>query len=369
MNISAGEKLFQAFEERMLKELADHLENKAYEILFTANMMKHSDFTVYLQAYVQLPLSVLYLVFALFLLYVFLKENIVGFVQCILILSNIIVIIQMVVTAPFLLVFFGIGDHSVPIPYPWCTTLIFLEAHIKSITRITSLYLKLLLAINRVCSLYYPFKMRIWFTKKKCAIYCFAVIAACVTAGVLTNFTYERFTYKPYFGELWGRFQTYTACSLAPSEYKNYMDSNFILHGGELFLTIAGIICIGVCNALVFKRIMKTKSQRLALAIVQSTYTKDVENRMSLLNRISLWVLVTCLVCEIPFLISNIFNLYDYIVIIREAGGDNLRPYVDGLVVIQYVLLTPLDLVIFVAMSKKTRDAMKKRLCAWKYSN
>ena len=325
--------------------------------------MKHSYFGVYLQAYVQMPLSVLYLFFALFLLHVFLKENIAGFVQCILILSNIILIIQMVVTAPFLLVFFGIGDHSVPIPYPWCTMLIFLEAHIKSITRITSLYLKLLLAINRVCSVYYPFQSRIWFTKRRCAIYCVVVVAVCVAVGILTNFTYERFTYKqPYFGKIWGRFQTYTACCITPSEYKSNINSNLILHGVDLFLTIAGVICIGFCNALVFQRLMKTKSQRLALTIVLSNYTKDVENRMSLLNRISLWVFVTCLACEIPFLISNIFNLSDFIVIIREAGGDNIRPYVDGLVVIPYVLLTPLDLFIFVAMSKQTRDAIKKNI-------
>ena len=116
--MSEVEKRFQAFEEKMYKRITEHKENEAYEILLTADFMKHSYFAVYLQAYVQLPLSVLCLVFALFLLYVFLKENIAGFVQCILILSNIIVIIQMVVTAPFLLVFFGIGDHSVPIPYP-----------------------------------------------------------------------------------------------------------------------------------------------------------------------------------------------------------------------------------------------------------
>ena len=201
MNISVANNRFQSFQERMLKQLAKHHENEAHDIMLTADMMKHSDFAVYLQAYVQLPLGVLYLVSALFLLYVFLKENTAGFVQCILILSNIIVILQMVIAAPLMLVFFGIADHTVPIPYPWCSMLIFIEAHFKSTTRITSLYLKLLLALNRVCSVCYPFKMRIWFTRRRCATYCFVVITICVAAGILTNFTYERFILKPYFGK------------------------------------------------------------------------------------------------------------------------------------------------------------------------
>ena len=78
---------------------------------------------------------------------------------------------------------------------------------------------------------------------------------------------------------------------------------------------------------------------------------------------------MSCLVCELPFLTTSIMGLIDYIVIIKEAGGDTSRTYMEGLIVFQYVFLTPVDLVIFVAMSKKTRGAMKRRLCFWKNSN
>ena len=332
--------------------------------LLRARIMKHSDFTTYIQAYIQLPLSVIYMGFVLFLLYAFVREKIAGFVQCIIILSNIIVLAQMIVAAPLLFVFLGIVDDNVPIPHPWCAMLIVVEGHLKTIVRTTSLYLTLLLAINRVCTVYFPFKARIWFTLKRSITYCFIVIAVCIFVGILMTSTFQRFTLKPYFGEIWNRFQTYNVCSVAPSLLKSDLtDPNVIAHLAELLLSIIGILGIGVCNILVIKRLIRTKSQRRALIETQSQYTRMTESRMNLLNRISLWVMLSCIICEVPSLAMYAFNFYDHVYIMKGGIEDGHRLYIEAIAVTQYVLLTPLELVIFIALSKKARKAIRKRLC------
>ena len=366
MNFTDFHKKFMDMQEQWLEQMLEYNQNTM--LLLSGKMLKHSHFTTFLQVYVQLPLSITYMGFVLFLLYVFIKEKIAGFVQIILLLTNIIVIAQMVVVAPLLLVFLGIVDENLPIPHPWCSMLIVLEAHVKTIVRTTSLYLTLLLAINRFCTIYFPFKAKMWFTRRRCIIHCLIVVAVCVVVGVLMTSTFRRFTLQPYFDEIWNRFQTYDACSVAPSvSTGTWTDQNMLSHFGELLLCLIGILGIGTCNILVITHLVKTKSKRMALIETQSQY--ETESRMSLLNRISIWVLLSCIICEIPSLVLYAFNFYDKVYLLTGGTDDDHRPYIEGIAVIQYVLLTPLDLVIFIALSKKARKAIKRRMCHCQHSS
>ena len=362
MNRSGIIDRFVAWQKKSVEEMNQNNEDSIF--LLKVAWLKHGDFSFYLQAFAQPPLSAFYLVLLLLLLYVLVKEKLIGFVQVILFLSNGVVVIQMTIASPLLLVIFGFFDHDVPIPYPWCAMLIIIEAHVKNIVRLTALYLKLLLAINRVCSVYYPFKYRIWFTKKKSAIYCAFVVAVCATVGVSMNFSFERFTLKPYFDDIWGQFQTYDACSMAPSEIGNNLKTMvFISHFIDLLLNLIGMIGIAVCNVLIIKRLVKTKLKNRDLRGIESTYEQTTDARMSLINRISMWVLLSCIICELPIVATYVLNLYDDILLIQRNREDKHRQYIHTIHVIEYVLLTPLDMVIFVIMSKKTRKAIKQRLC------
>ena len=363
MNFSDSLERFLSWQKKQLDDMLQYNEDKMY--LLDVDWMTHSDFALYMQAFVQPPLSFLYLFILVFLSFVLVKEKMMGFVQVILLLSNGVVIIQLVVAAPLLFVFFGLFDRAVPIPYPWCAMIIVIESNVKNIVRLTAIYLKVLLAVNRVCSVYYPFKYKIWFTKKRCAIYCLFTLAVSSTIGVSINFTFQRFTKKSYFDEIWGTFQTYDTCSIAPSEFEGSVDAMvFISHFVELTLSVFGLLGIGVCNFLLIKRLIKTKLERKALRGAESQYEKAMDARMDLLNRMSIWVLLSSFLCEIPTLVTYAFNVYDdvLVLVLNNIMEDKHRVYLHAIHTVQYVLMTPLDLAIYIIMSKKTRKAIKRRL-------
>ena len=214
-------------------------------------------------AYFQAPLSVLYLAFALFILFIFVRHKMTGFVNCIILLSSLIVIVPMFLTAPLITVFFNFVDLHLPIPFPWCYFFIHLETSGRWIAHTTSLYLKLLLGINRVCSLYRPLQTRIWFTTKRSIAYCCFTCLACLSVGILFNSLYQKVAIKPHFDLLWGEIQNYQACSLDPSIISgDRAIMIYISHIGILCLDIIGLVSVIICNSLLVVKLKKNKCKK-----------------------------------------------------------------------------------------------------------
>ena len=355
------------------KKFEDDLETSK---LLTVDRIHPIPWSRYFIGYVQPPLSFLYLGFSLFILYIFVKNNMTGFVNNIILLSNLISITPMVLAAPLIAVFFNFVGHDVPLPYPWCYMYVVLDTSVKSTAHTTSLYLKLLLVINRLCSVYRPFDTRIWFTKKRSIIYCLVTIMSCIVAGTLLNFTYEKVIIKPAFDDLWGKIRSYNACSMNPS----------LIHGDQkviattvilLLLNIIGLVCTLVCDIFFIIKLRQINLRRKNLTEGQTKCEKQTDSRINLVNTISKWVITASIVNEIPSLVNKALSLYGMLNFARH-GSEIVDEENDismvglnsvgqtHLIVFYYidiVILAPLDLIIFVVKSKKTKDAIKRNIC------
>ena len=119
----------------------------------------------------------------------------------------------------------------------------------KSIAHTTSLYLRRLLVIIRLYSVYRLFDTRIWFTKKWSIIHCIPTLVSCVTVGFILNFTYAKVLIRPHFDDLWGALQNYNACSLNPSVVldKGICIQAVVTHVVLLILNILGLVGTSVC--------------------------------------------------------------------------------------------------------------------------
>ena len=332
--------------------------------------------SLYFVAYVQPPLNFMYLIFAIFIVFIFIRNNMICFVTVVLVLSNLISIIPMVLTSPFNIVFFILMDKDIPMPFPWCYIFFHLDSSIKAMASSTSLCLKIILGINRVCSVYWPFQTKIWFNKRRCIIYCVATCSVCITVSVLLNFSYQQLIVKPHFDDLWGSMTTYDACSMAPSLSQGDQGLPIHVYVSNLFLVsfyIFGMLCLVVCNIMLILKFRKINLQRKKLSEGRTKHQKDTDARIYLLNTISKWVITAAIFTEIPSLISKSLSLYGFIHI-AYYGADEATMNIGIHKVSQHVILlffyveqvilAPLDLFVFVILSKKARNAIKSCLCS-----
>ena len=374
MNNSWVNDYFKDFKKKWFaKKFADELEMSK---LLTVDRMHPIPWSRFFIGHVQPPLSLLYLGFSLFILYIFVKNNMTGFVNNVIILSNLIVITPMVLTAPLIAVFFNSVGHDIPLPYPWCSMYVILDTSVKSTAHTTSLYLKLLLVINRLCSVYRPFDTRIWFTKKRSIVYCLVTIMSCIVAGILLNFTYEKIIIKPAFDDLWGKIRNYNACSMDPS----------LIHGDQsvisttvviLLLNIVGLGSLLVCDIFFIIKLRQINSRRKNLAEGRTKCEKQTDSRINMVNTISAWVITASIVNEIPSLVNKALSLYGMLnfarhgseIVDEENDVSMIGLNSEGqthLIIFYYidiVILAPLDLIIFVIKSKKTKDAIRSIIC------
>ena len=339
--------------------------------LMTVGNYFHSS-SKYFLAYVQPSLAILYLGFASFILFVFIRSKTICFVNAIIVLSNIIVMTPVILTSPLMILFFLFIDDEVPLPYPWCFLYLHLSVSITQITQITGLGLKILLGINRVCGVWCPFKMKFWFTKKRSIMYAVATIAVCVIGTSLLSFTHAKVAVKPAFDDLWGEVRNYLACSTEHFDNKDdRTEAMFVSNVIFLILNILGLVALVVCNVLLVTKIRRVNAERKNLVEKRTKNQKETDKRLNLMNKISIWVITATVITEVPSLINRLISIYGHIYIevhgsiaANEIFGDeSFGPVSSIFYYIEQVVLAPLDLVIFVALSKKAQAEVRRIVC------
>ena len=275
---------------------------------------------------------------------------------------------------PIIIVFFHFADISEPMPYPWCYMYMMLDITVPQTTRTVVLYLKILLSINRVCSVYYPFQTMRWFTRKKIVLYCILVIALCVSTSGYVYFNTLP-AVEPYFGAVWpnGDVSTYYVCSLRPFEFQGSdRVHTVILPFINSGVNVIGFILLIVFNVLfIVKLKKKQKKRRILQGEVIPKHTKKTENRMDRMNTISGYILYVLVFIEIPRFLKEINNFQIHAradeIMSRETHSET-EQCVDNIIdILQRIVVTctlSFDLIIFLAISKKMKNAIKQRICA-----
>ena len=147
-----------------------------------------SDVLVYFTCYAQLPLLAIYVIAFIIVVYIFIKEKMMAFLNILLIVSNILEIVPLLILTPITSVFLLFAKKDVPVPSPWCNILILTNNSIYHILNTIAINFKILLAINRICGVYFPLKFHIWFSRKRCAIYSFVALALGGCIGCNTKY-------------------------------------------------------------------------------------------------------------------------------------------------------------------------------------
>ena len=200
---------------------------------------------------IQPILGICCLFFSMFILFIFLREKMTGFVHCLLIASNIFSNLSSVLSAPINVVIFNVLSIYAPAPFPWCLLHYGNDFLLRPTFHVTSLYLKLLLAINRLCSVFTPFKTRIWFTKKRNIMYGFTTCFLSLAIGGSLNFAYDRIKILRHVHIDDNTVQEYDACSILPASYGGQnLTPQVILPLLFTLFTIFGILGLVICNIL-----------------------------------------------------------------------------------------------------------------------
>ena len=323
-------------------------------------------------SYVQPPITLLTIFIIVFLTYSFVKEKMIGIVNVLLILSNVFEVIPSLIIAPIQIVFYFFADITVPMPYPWCYIYLTADESVNHLVHTVTLNLKILLAVNRLCSVYFPFKYSFWFTPKRCAIYIMAAISLGATAGGLLNFTFEKIKKQEHVDDVWGtgRVEWYTACSL---------ESNFVQEGSgndilfvtkiiQLSISMICVLALFVIDVFLIIKIRKQRKQREALSEGRSAVKKQADKKLDLLNKVSIWVIWVVIISEIPQMMVKIYAIY--LLVFWNTGGLSLfeingitNSIMSSIGLLISSVLTPADMIVFTFLSDKMKSRLKKMFC------
>ena len=366
------------FTEQDLQEIAKKWYDKKMEgdykiaVLFRISTLLSNGMQLIFYSYLQPPLTVCSIIIIAFLTYIFVKEKMLGFVNVLLVLSNFLQAIPALTLVPVHVVFYYFADSTVPMPYPWCYIFLLADESMNHLAHAIALNLKILLALNRICSVYYPFQYSFWFTTKRCSIYLFVVVAVGATTGTLLNFTFEKIKMLEHVDDVWGtgRVQWYNACSIESNFLDKGMDNNtaFITKIIQVLVNIVCIIILFACDIFLIVKIRKRRKQRDALSEGRSAVRKEADKKLDLLNKVSVWVLWVVIISEMPQMVVNIYAIYT-LVLWRTSGVDSYdinsisNNLMSSIALLITAVLTPADMIVFAVLSEKIKSRLKKIFC------
>ena len=376
MNLSRGAELFELMKKKWFDTKMSY-EMETISLLRVSSTAK-TDFMRFFLGWIHPILSIMYFVLLVLLLYIFVKEKMILLVHGIIILSNTVVVLPMVVVAPIILVFFHFGNVDEPMPYPWCHMYYVLMNNVVAVTRTVALYLKVLLAINRCCCVYAPFKTVYWFRRRRSILYTCITFGVSITISGILNFSYQSISFLKYYGEIWqgGSLTNYHACSFSPLEFKGDASTiTYIFPVLNLAINAVGFLMMIVLNVLFIAKVRSIKQKRKGLTEGNRPIgAKKTEQRIDHMNTISSWILSVMILCEVPRFVNEIMALYAFAYTARTETEELIRveeqfsmmEKVEAVYRVIHTLTASLDVIIFVAMSTKTKKAIKSRFCSCK---
>ena len=315
--------------------------------------------------------AICYLIVSVFVIRIFIKEKMTKFVHILLILSNIIMNLPNILSVPVNIVIFNFSNIDVPVPTPWCSMFFIMTFAISPILNTTAIYLKVLLAINRFCSVYYPLQSKLWFTKKRNCRYILGMCFSIISIGILMHFTFEQFAVLPYVGDIWGRgiVEEFDACSIIPYEYTgNDVSLPVLLPTLFGLINVVGVGLLIALNIFLIIKIRLFMTLPSVLLDGRSPTMKEADRRLNLLNRVLVWVMAAVIVTEIPVLCSRIWALQrSFRLLIHGQDSIDEGKTFRMFEMIRFVVITvfaPLDVLVFVVLSKKLRKATRKTICS-----
>ena len=330
-----------------------------------------SDVLVYFTCYVQIPLIAIYVIALTIVVYIFIKEKMMAFLNILLVVSNILEIVPFLIMTPITAVFLLFAKKDVPVPSPWCNILLLTNNSIYHILHTIAINLKILLAINRICGVYFPLKFQIWFSRKRCAIYSFVAFALGGCIGAMLNIGGYTIVERAHLDDIWGDgyLEAYRACFLDSSyvDRTNANPVNVITRVAQIAVSIIFIIILIVCDIFLVVKLRQQQRQRDAIQ-TRSTTTMATENRINLLNRVCMWVLLVMIISALPQTLLRSYNLY--VLVQLGVGGtfsydtdQHGHQVMETITIITTTVLTPLDLFVFFSLSNKAKSRLKKACC------
>ena len=350
-----------------------HKGDLVWEQLFRLSYYVTGDLLIYFMSYVQLPLVSIYVIAMLCVIYIFIKEKMFAFINVLLVLSNILDIVPLVIQSPITTVFLLFAKTDVPIPSPWCNILIISNDSIYHIVQTISIILKILLAINRICGVYFPLQFHIWFSRKRCVVY--TALAFVVGGGIggMLNLTTRTIEERVHLDDVWGNgyLEAYSACFLDSSfvDRENANPVVVITKIAQIAVSIVFILILIACDIFLIVKLRQQQRKRNAIQ-TRSATTKAAENRINLLNRVCMWVLLVMVISALPHTILRSYSLY-VLVHVGVKGGNSFDTTIqshgvfEAITVILTTVVTPLDLFVFFGLSKKAKSRLRRICCVF----
>ena len=342
-----------------------------FQQLFQLSYYITDDVLIFFNSYIQMPLLCTYVIAFAFVIYIFIKEDMLAFINVLLVLSNILEIVPLLLMSPITMIFFLFAKRDVPLPSPWCNILIMTNDSIYHILHTISINLKIILALNRICGVYFPLKFKIWFSKTRCVIYTFVALAIGGCIGLVLNLTSRTIKEHVHLDDVWGDgyLEPYKAC-FTESSYVDLENANPILIVTRIIqvaVNIFFIIILIICDIFLVVKLRQQQREREAIQ-TRSATTKATENRINLLNRVCMWVLLVMIISALPKAILRCYSLY-VIVNLGMLGADGYdtdergHAMIEVVTIIMTTILTPLDLFVFFGLSNKAKSRLRKICC------
>ena len=118
MNLSRGQQLFEEMRKKWFQNKVEDMTKMEYYFKINGSCPISPTNFIFI-GYIQPPISLIYLLFLIFAIYIFAKENMFGFLQVIIVFSNVLIVIPLFLVAPIIIVVFPlrryIRTHAVPL--------------------------------------------------------------------------------------------------------------------------------------------------------------------------------------------------------------------------------------------------------------
>ena len=368
LNSSEIQRILQSLNDQLHQSLEEG--NRNVDTLLQISVFHPQKAEQILIGCIQPILGICYLAFFVFVTFIFIRESMTNVVHISLCVSNFFSNLSNVLSVPINPMMFYISNIEAPAPYPWCFFYFINEFSLRPIFNLTSICLTILISINRLCSVYYPFKATIWFRKSRIRLYIITTSCISTSTGIVLHLTYRNLAFMSHFDDVWGKNEVheYVACSLLPSLNQTDITAMpVMMRLISTSMTSCGILLLVVFNIFLIVKIYVVKSKRKELCPLSTPQMENVADRLDLLSRVSFWVITTFIIVEIPVICSMALNLYISInVALYGESSIDLDSVLYKAFQITYAAkaeIAPLNLVIFVMLSRTTRKAMKTRFC------
>ena len=276
-------------------------------------------------------------------------------VQVLLLVTCSIDVLAILLLFPFDMIFAYFVDIDAPVPAPICSIFMYISMHVVGCLLSIAQTAKIILSINRVISIRYPIKAKIWLTSWNMIKICIITAIGVVCMYIPLNFHAISIKYETLYGKFWTteEMHPYEACALADMSNSRDLRIDFAFSVSyTVILRILPLLVLFVCIVLLVVFLRKTSEKQKRL--------NSSNKKLYKLSKITTIMLINFAILEIPQIAATCLYLYMTPAFVTLTGDPmplsrELIAAVRTTYKVTFGVSSSINMMVYAVMSKKFR--------------